>query len=425
MSQIRYRISRSLFAAAFLLAYFSPAAQAQQAVPFQLHDGDRVVFYGDSITAQRLYTADVEEFLLTRYPGLDVEFFNAGVPGDTVYGGYAGDTATRLKRDVSPYNPTVVTIMLGMNDPGYVAFDEHIFEVYKSGYKSLVDQLTASSPAARLTLIVPTPYDEITHGTEFPGLQATVERFGEFVAEYGRQMNRPVANFYAPLVDVLRRAKLDNASLASIIIPDRIHPGDMGHWVMAETLMQRWGASNIVSRVTLDAASSVAPVSENAEVSSVHRTNSGLAWTCLEHALPLPIPTNEPMAQFAFRIANLGSMDEELLQVHGLPAQSYDLRIDGKSIAKLRRADLEKGINLAALPTPMLGQARGIAWLEERRMKQDAARFSLIAEDPLVPGGGDAAKTLAAASSAVRKQQRLEVIPKPHKFELVAESFAH
>src|SRR5580658_3281360 len=58
--------------------------------PMALHDGDRVLFYGDSITAQRLYTRFVEDFLLTRYPELQVSFFNAGVPGDTVYGGYTG-----------------------------------------------------------------------------------------------------------------------------------------------------------------------------------------------------------------------------------------------------------------------------------------------------------------------------------------------
>jgi hypothetical protein len=53
-------------------------------------------------------------------------------------------------------------------------------------------------------------------------------------------------------------------------------------------------------------------------------------------------------------------------------------------------------------------------------MKQDAARFSLIAGDSLVPGGAEAAKTLAVASAAVRKQQHLEAMPKSHNFELVA-----
>src|SRR5580704_13036640 len=61
-----------------------------QASPIALHDGDRVAFYGDSITAQRLYTRFVEDFVLTRYPDLHLTFVNAAVPGDQVSGGYAG-----------------------------------------------------------------------------------------------------------------------------------------------------------------------------------------------------------------------------------------------------------------------------------------------------------------------------------------------
>ena len=33
-----------------------------------LHDGDRVVFLGDSITEQRLYTTYIEAYALTRHP---------------------------------------------------------------------------------------------------------------------------------------------------------------------------------------------------------------------------------------------------------------------------------------------------------------------------------------------------------------------
>ncbi|HAF21319.1 MAG TPA: GDSL family lipase, partial [Blastocatellia bacterium] len=35
---------------------------------FYLKDGDRVVFYGDSITEQRLYTAYIQQYVYLRYP---------------------------------------------------------------------------------------------------------------------------------------------------------------------------------------------------------------------------------------------------------------------------------------------------------------------------------------------------------------------
>ncbi len=39
---------------------------------FYLKDGDRVVFYGDRITDQRLYTTYAETCVVTRFPQLEV-----------------------------------------------------------------------------------------------------------------------------------------------------------------------------------------------------------------------------------------------------------------------------------------------------------------------------------------------------------------
>jgi len=66
-----------------LLPFAVPARAADPAAPFALHDGDRVVFYGDSITQDGGYGRFVEEYVRTRYPRWDVRFYNAGVGGDT------------------------------------------------------------------------------------------------------------------------------------------------------------------------------------------------------------------------------------------------------------------------------------------------------------------------------------------------------
>jgi len=153
-------------AAALALAAFTTAAHSQQ---FALKDGETVVFYGDSITAQRLYTRLVEEFVLTRYPALNVRFVNAGVPGDTAYGGYAGTMVERVRRDVAPFQPAMITVLLGMNDGGWVPESAKIDAAFQEGYHTLLQELRKASPDAEITLIFSTPYDEITHGTEFPG----------------------------------------------------------------------------------------------------------------------------------------------------------------------------------------------------------------------------------------------------------------
>ena len=104
---------------------------------FFIKDGDRVVFLGDSITEQRLYTTYIEAYALTRHPEWKLWFRNVGWGGDTSWLRqrahpdekqlFAADEASQqkmvedsvgrgLKRDVLPLKPTVVTIKFGMND---------------------------------------------------------------------------------------------------------------------------------------------------------------------------------------------------------------------------------------------------------------------------------------------------------------------
>ena len=77
---------------AFGLQSLAPAAEPQAAAEapafktllpqMTLEDGDTLVFLGDSITHQCLYTQYVEDFYYTRFPKLHIHFHNAGVGGD-------------------------------------------------------------------------------------------------------------------------------------------------------------------------------------------------------------------------------------------------------------------------------------------------------------------------------------------------------
>src|SRR3989440_12634061 len=146
----------SLFRTLCYVAFVDLRARAES---FALKDGDRVVFYGDSITDQRLYTAFAETYVLTRFPKLDVSFVHSGWGGDRVTGGGGGPVDLRLRRDVIAYKPTVMTIMLGMNDGSYRAYDPRIFDTYASGYQHIVEAVKTALPGIRLTLIQPSPFD--------------------------------------------------------------------------------------------------------------------------------------------------------------------------------------------------------------------------------------------------------------------------
>src|SRR5688500_7064764 len=91
------RLGRSVVLACVVLVGLASAARSADG--FHLRDGDRVLFYGDSITERGLYTTIVETYVVTRYPRLNISFVNAGWSGDTVRGGRGGPIEVRLERD--------------------------------------------------------------------------------------------------------------------------------------------------------------------------------------------------------------------------------------------------------------------------------------------------------------------------------------
>src|SRR5436190_1267397 len=193
---------------------------------FYLKDGDRVVFYGDSITDQRLYTTFTETYVITRFPSMQVEFVQSGWGGDRVTGGGGGPIDQRLKRDVFAYKPTVMTIMLGMNDASYRAFDQTIFDTYARGYEHIIDSVKKELPGIRITVIQPSPFDDVTQEPKFEGgYNSVLLRYGEFVKDLGQRQNLNVADLNNPVVAALQKAKTTDPKVAGNLIPDRVHPG--------------------------------------------------------------------------------------------------------------------------------------------------------------------------------------------------------
>ena len=409
-----------------LIASSSASLNAQDLAMQNLaiKDGDTVVFYGDSITALHFYTRFVEEFTLTRYPTLHIRFVNAGVPGDATYGGYAGTMQQRVQRDVTAFHPAMITVMLGMNDGGYVTMTPQIDSAFRKGYNDLLDTLTRENPKAALTLILPTPYDEITHGTEFPRYSKTIDVIAEDVAEIAAQRKAHseapvfIVDFHHHLVGALSRATSDFPALAPLLIPDRIHPGPAAQWIMAAALMEAWQVNPVVSDVTIMADDAKVTAAAHTKISSLQKTPTGLRWTQLDEALPLPLDLNDAMTSVLLKESEIEQLDRQLMRIRALPAGSYDLLIDEKLIATFSAETLERGVNLALLKTPMLDQARGIDWEENRRATLDEARFILSAETAKQPDPAAAEERLQTAEDELATTDRKQAAPKPHNFEL-------
>lgn len=203
---------------------------------FRLKQGDRVAFFGDSITAQDLYTTMVGTHYLTVHPEMNLTFKNAGVGGDTLAKGMA-----RIDRDLVPFKPTVITCFFGMNDGGYVAsttitLAQERFETYKAGYPKMLGILREKFPEARIVLFTVTPVDE---KVRLAGYNEQLARFSEFVRELGKTEKLPVVELFEPMLKSVKQTQ--SAENPFSIIPDAVHPKAGGQFLMAELILRAWG----------------------------------------------------------------------------------------------------------------------------------------------------------------------------------------
>lgn len=405
-----------------LLLLLCAATSVAVAQDFHLHAGDRVVFYGDSITDQRLYTTFTETFVVTRFPKMDVRFTHSGWGGDRVSGGGGGPVTQRVRRDVAAYKPTVVTVMLGMNDGRYRVFDQEAYDTYTRGYQDLVSEVLSLAPDVRMTLIRPSPYDEVAQQPGVRGYNDVLVRYGDWITEFAGPRNMVVADLNAGVVGMLRKAVSADATTAARIIPDRVHPGPAGHLIMAGELLRAWNAPSVISSVTID--SSAARVSEQrgTKVSGLTKDDAGLRWTQLDDSLPMPISLEDPVIKLAVESSDfVQRLNQQILKVSGLGSGSYDLKIDGQAVGTFSQSELVNGVNLATLATPMTKQAAEVHRLTLRRCDIHNVRWRTVD----VPLANDYFTTAQAAKEAldaldeeIRGRQRASAHPVPRRYEL-------
>lgn len=412
---------------ALLLLALAAIASAQD---FALRDGDRVVFYGDSITDQRMYTVAVETFAVTRFPDRQISFTHSGWGGDRVTGGGGGTIDERLKRDVFPYKPTHVTVMLGMNDGRYRAFDEAIFREFSTGYEKIVKLVKDTVPGVRMTLIRPSPFDDVTQPPRFEGgYNQVLVRYGDFLADLARREQLGVADLNQGVVAMLEKAsKADNAT-AQKIIPDRVHPGWGGHLIMAAELLKAWNAPSTVTSVEIDASASKIIRQDNTTVADWRTQGNLYTWTQRDRALPMPLPTTLPADGAAVKLAVASSdfytrLNQQMLRIKGNLAGRYTLKINGKAVGTYDGSALANGLNLAMLETPMLDQARAVHALTLKRTAVHNTRWRQL-QTPLEKDGLGHLKSilehLDALDAELATRQRAAAQPAPTYYELVRE----
>ena len=297
----------------------------------ELEDGDSLVFLGDSITHQCLYTQYVEDYLYTRFPGKRFRIHNAGVGGARAW-----DALQRFDEDVAKYQPKYVTILLGMNDGSYVPYREEIFQTYRTDMTELLDRLEAIGATA--IPMTPTMFDSrAARASKRARPEESVLLYNSVLAYYGTWL-REVAldrglgfvDMWGPLNNITWEERKSDPDFT--LIKDAVHPGPSGQVVMATAVINDLGFPRQVSniRITKTPAGKWTAKASGGQLSDLEETEQGLRFTWKANSLPWGVPED---AALGAKLTRLGHrLSREALEVHGLATARYELVIDGEVV---------------------------------------------------------------------------------------------
>lgn len=220
-------------------------AQRRRSRTPPLANGDRIVFFGDSITEAgakeggyvQLFAGDLRQ----RRPGLEIEIVGAGISGNRV-----PDLLARFERDVAAKEPTVVVVYIGINDVWHHQHGRGTpREEFESGLRDLLGRIEAAG--ARALLCTPSVI-----GEKPPGENA----LDGMLDDYAAVARRVADAAHVPVLDLRRRFVTALAALASqegqgaqdgaraeqgALTTDGVHLNPAGNRLVADGLLGAFG----------------------------------------------------------------------------------------------------------------------------------------------------------------------------------------
>jgi hypothetical protein len=314
----------------------------------------------------------------------------------------------------------VITVMLGMNDGSYRANADDVESAYKKGYEHLLESLQEHAPGARVTLLGPSPYDDVTRPAWFPGgYNGVMQHYAEIDGRLAEKYHDSFINLNPPVVALLDRAHALDPVVARLILPDRVHPEVIAHWVMAETLLKGWNAPALVSSVTIDGDRMKLSDARNATVDAVARESGTLHWSETEGALPLPFDKANAMQALLLQLTDVDQqLNRETLRITNLEAGQYALKIDEQAVGVFSGDELSTGINLADYATPMRSQAQRVSWMVRDRDQAHTLHMRMLIRKEIVGSAPGTPDVMDLFENSLESSIYEEAAPKVHAYSL-------
>lgn len=382
-----------------MLVLASPLFARTPARPF-VH-GDTVCFLGDSITHSGHWHRYIELFYTCRFPERRINMVNCGITGDRALG-----ALKRLDWDVLIHQPTVIVIMLGMNDIDNGSYDiphpsnqvladrEVAIRTYRTNMAALVEAIKKRS-SARIILVKPSPYDETARLSK-PGQRgpnAALAKCADICGDLAVKYQTELVDFHGPMTRLMLEGQKIDPKFA-LCGPDRVHPGAAGHLMMAALFLQAQGLAAPLMDVNVEGTNSMVTVRppvqysvrKDAETTSIQMKSSGL---------PLVTGVSDPV------LARLTPIDSLLsgmqFRVQNAAMGSYRLKIGEVDLGAFTHEQLNEGLNLGVIPqAPDVKQAQQVSALAAERYAlsqplRDLARIEAAMRNANVSPDNDAA----------------------------------
>ncbi len=381
------------------------AAFSALSAPFK--DGDRVVFFGDSITHGGRYGEYVNLFYATRYPERNIWFSNSGWSGARAEQGLWS-----IEDDIVAKKPTVVTVMFGMNDinrdvwprtndtPAFAEWRKSAIRTYDLRMDELVRRVRDEAGNPEIIYFTPSPYDQTCLVNGKPSdiiCNDGLAILADHVRSWAERDKAMCVDLQKTMVAINAEMQKKDPS-ASLVRGsptwfDRVHPGPLGHTVMLYEILKTQEAEGLVDEIERDAGGADA-----------------LSFTCTEKALPFPMTAE--MRGVLDLVPFERDFNREILRIKNLKEGRYAVKIDGVEVGTWTAAELAEGVNLALNEkTPQYRQAAEAAnicqrlWSGERMLRDFATRRRWMKMhykvDPDAPGAveGIIEKLLAEGKS--------------------------
>jgi lysophospholipase L1-like esterase len=413
----------------FVCVFLHLPGAAGSSEPVFLQGGERIVFFGDSITQAGLYVEYIEAFLLTRFPEKRFEVINRGISSETLSGTSEPDhdpprpdAHKRFARDITELKPDVLVSCFGMNDGNYHPFSDELFAKYKSGIKRLIKR-SAEETMTTLVIMTPPPFDpyrvkvsdpDAKHwGYRYPFLDyddvlerysqwlLTLRKVGFIVADVHSAMNRHLAQ---------RRTKKVSFYLSG----DGVHPNPTGHWLMAQTLLLAWNAPAEAGSAVIDSKAKKA-LRGNVTDLKVQDNTIEFTWRT---GLPMPVdPRWDTESISTERVAE--RLNRHRLKVTSLSMGRYTLFAGDELIAELDHKKLAEGISLLDyLEFPTVRQSQEVLKLvqQKQQLVYKAWRSCIKAGDTNMP------ESVIQEAAQLNARIRLLCRPRPIVLRIVPAS---